>query len=70
MKEFVHGDFGRTCPSLGTILNTNADILELDVEVRYFALTIYFLEKFNKILSISSNYYVTVFIRNIVCKER
>ncbi|GBN52232.1 Putative tRNA pseudouridine synthase Pus10 [Araneus ventricosus] len=32
VKEFVHGDFGRTWPSLGTLLNTNADILELDVE--------------------------------------
>lgn len=32
VKEFVHGDFGRTVPNLGTLLNTNADILELDVE--------------------------------------
>uniref|UniRef100_T1J968 tRNA pseudouridine(55) synthase n=1 Tax=Strigamia maritima TaxID=126957 RepID=T1J968_STRMM len=32
VKEFVHGDFGRTEPSLGTILNVETDILELDVE--------------------------------------
>ncbi|CAL1296093.1 unnamed protein product [Larinioides sclopetarius] len=37
VKEFVHGDFGRTRPSLGTLLNTNADILELDVEVQYIS---------------------------------
>ncbi|XP_015922078.1 tRNA pseudouridine synthase Pus10 [Parasteatoda tepidariorum] len=32
VKEFVHSDFGRTTPSLGTLLETEADILELDVE--------------------------------------
>lgn len=32
VKEFVHGDFGRTEPSLGTLLDTRVDILELDVE--------------------------------------
>uniref|UniRef100_A0A8C4N2S1 tRNA pseudouridine(55) synthase n=1 Tax=Eptatretus burgeri TaxID=7764 RepID=A0A8C4N2S1_EPTBU len=32
IKEFVHGDFGRTQPNLGSLLNTCADILELDVE--------------------------------------
>ncbi|CAG9330792.1 PUS10 [Blepharisma stoltei] len=31
IKEFVHGDFGRTVPSLGTLLNCKADILQLDV---------------------------------------
>lgn len=31
VKEFVHGDFGRTKPNLGTLMNTTADILELDV---------------------------------------
>ena len=36
IKEFVHGDFGRTRPSLGTLLNTTCDILELDVEVSLF----------------------------------
>lgn len=35
IKEFVHGDFGRTKPSLGTLLNTTCDILELNVEVSY-----------------------------------
>ncbi|CAN7995204.1 unnamed protein product, partial [Ixodes hexagonus] len=34
VKEFVHGDFGRTTPSLGDYLNAEVDILELDVEVR------------------------------------
>ena len=33
VKEFVHGDFGRTKPSLGTLLHMETDILELDVEV-------------------------------------
>ncbi|XP_035217869.1 tRNA pseudouridine synthase Pus10-like [Stegodyphus dumicola] len=32
VKEFVHGDFGRTSPNLGMLLDTEADILELDVE--------------------------------------
>lgn len=35
IKEFVHGDFGRTNPCVGEILEVGADkveILELDVE--------------------------------------
>lgn len=38
IKEFVHGDFGRTEPSLATILNGNCetDLMELDVMVRLF----------------------------------
>lgn len=32
VKELVHGDLGRTEPSLCTILNKECDILELDVE--------------------------------------
>ena len=32
IKEFVHGDLGRTYPNLGTILNCNTDILQLDVK--------------------------------------
>ncbi|GBG32641.1 Hypothetical Protein FCC1311_088662 [Hondaea fermentalgiana] len=32
IKEFVHGDFGRTCPSVGSLLSCEADILQLDVE--------------------------------------
>jgi len=31
IKEFVHGDFGRTSPSLGILLKTECDILQLDV---------------------------------------
>ena len=31
IKEFVHGDLGRTVPSIGQILKTEADILQLDV---------------------------------------
>jgi hypothetical protein len=33
IKEFVHGDFGRTSPSLGSLLGTcgRVDILSLDV---------------------------------------
>ena len=33
IKEFVHGDFGRTKPNLGELLNSETDILQLDVEV-------------------------------------
>lgn len=32
VKEFVHGDFGRTNPNLGSLMKTTADILQLDVE--------------------------------------
>jgi len=32
VKEFVHGDFGRTKPNLGNLLNSETDILQLDVE--------------------------------------
>ncbi|XP_029793288.1 putative tRNA pseudouridine synthase Pus10 isoform X2 [Suricata suricatta] len=32
IKEFVHGDFGRTKPNIGSLMNMTADILELDVE--------------------------------------
>ena len=32
IKEFVHGDFGRTVPNLCTILECKTDILSLDVE--------------------------------------
>ena len=31
IKEFVHGDRGRTSPSIGSILGCKADILQLDV---------------------------------------
>lgn len=31
IKEFVHGDLGRTYPSLGSILGCRAEILQLDV---------------------------------------
>ena len=31
VKEFVHGDLGRTVPSLGSLLGCSADILQLDV---------------------------------------
>lgn len=34
IKEFVHGDFGRTKPNLSQLLRTDTDILELDVEVK------------------------------------
>ncbi|XP_034998422.1 putative tRNA pseudouridine synthase Pus10 isoform X2 [Hippoglossus stenolepis] len=34
IKEFVHGDFGRTKPNLCELLQTDTDILELDVEGR------------------------------------
>lgn len=32
IKEFVHGDFGRTVPNMTTLLESETDILELDVE--------------------------------------
>lgn len=31
VKEFIHSDFGRTMPNFGSMLNTTADILQLDV---------------------------------------
>lgn len=31
IKEFVHGDFGRTAPSLKDLLGCECDILQLDV---------------------------------------
>ena len=31
IKEFVHGDFGRTRPSVGELLGCKADIMQLDV---------------------------------------
>jgi tRNA pseudouridine synthase 10 len=31
IKEFVHGDLGRTAPSLGALLACDCDILQLDV---------------------------------------
>ncbi|KAG2260751.1 hypothetical protein Bca52824_080045 [Brassica carinata] len=31
IKEFVHGDLGRTSPSMGSILGCRAEILQLDV---------------------------------------
>ena len=31
VKEFVHGDFGRTSPNLGELLGCEADIMQLDV---------------------------------------
>ena len=33
VKEFVHGDFGRTEPNVAKILGCDVDILALDVEV-------------------------------------
>lgn len=36
VKEFVHGDFGRTTPNLCSILNCDVDIIALDVEVKTF----------------------------------
>jgi tRNA pseudouridine synthase 10 len=32
VKEFVHGDLGRTVPNIGTLLGCSTDILELDCE--------------------------------------
>ncbi|KAI4895556.1 hypothetical protein NFI96_027025 [Prochilodus magdalenae] len=34
IKEFVHGDFGRTKPNLCALMESEVDILELDVEER------------------------------------
>ena len=31
IKELVHGDLGRTTPSVGSLLDTECDILQLDV---------------------------------------
>ena len=44
IKEFVHGDFGRTTPNLSSLTGVECDILELDVEVGYC----YYLAKHRK----------------------
>ena len=31
IKEFVHGDLGRTLPNVGSLLGKEVDILQLDV---------------------------------------
>lgn len=31
IKEFVHGDLGRTVPNVGSLLGAECDILQLDV---------------------------------------
>jgi tRNA pseudouridine synthase 10 len=31
VKEFVNGDFGRTVPSVGSLLDCHAEIVQLDV---------------------------------------
>ena len=38
IKEFVHGDLGRTVPSVGSLLESEADILQLDVTNVYDSL--------------------------------
>jgi tRNA U54 and U55 pseudouridine synthase Pus10 len=38
IKEFVHGDLGRTVPSVGSLLGSEADILQLDVTNVYDSL--------------------------------
>lgn len=44
IKEFVHGDFGRTEPNLSTLLNSDSDtdLMELDVLVSRKCLFIFF----------------------------
>jgi len=38
VKEFVHGDLGRTRPNVGSLLGCDADILQLDVrDLRWIA---------------------------------
>ena len=34
VKEFVHGDFGRTEPNVAQILGCDVDIIALDVQVK------------------------------------
>ena len=36
VKEFVHGDFGRTEPNVAQILGCDVDIIALDVEVSVY----------------------------------
>lgn len=31
IKEFIHGDLGRTSPNVGSLTNSQCDILQLDV---------------------------------------
>jgi hypothetical protein len=40
IKEFVHGDHGRTRPSVGELLGCRTDILQLDVVKLYVAVVV------------------------------
>ena len=31
IKEFIHGDLGRTLPNVGSLINKRCDIIQLDV---------------------------------------
>lgn len=53
VKEFVHGDFGRTTPSLRELLGTDADILALDVLVRFILSLGFFKSKISTFKNIS-----------------
>ena len=44
VKEFAHGDFGRTTPNLGKLLGVESDILELDVEVDFILTSLKMIE--------------------------
>jgi len=35
IKEFVHGDLGRTNPNMGELLDSECDIMQLDVMKLY-----------------------------------
>lgn len=48
IKEFVHGDLGRTQPSLGDLFNCRSDIIQLDVLQLYEKLDEVSLEKFEQ----------------------
>ncbi|XP_011894895.1 PREDICTED: putative tRNA pseudouridine synthase Pus10 isoform X1 [Cercocebus atys] len=48
IKEFVHGDFGRTKPNIGSLMNVTADILELDVEVNHLLWNAHWQSEFNQ----------------------
>ncbi len=50
IKEFVHSDFGRTLPNLGTIMGNECDIIQLDVLQLYSEFSDAVLSEFEKLI--------------------
>ncbi|KAJ8309233.1 hypothetical protein KUTeg_014107 [Tegillarca granosa] len=72
VKEFVHGDFGRTKPNLSSITGVECDILELDVEKFNMDTKIpliFTVKRFTDSLNISTNQNVYNMIKQVSSKN-